>query len=78
MKHNAEQFEFSFSREFYLGDMVIVSPWNDDTFKQFYGVVQGTRQKGNVIAVASMDGEQVFEGEVYRGQCRLATTLDLI
>lgn len=78
MKHEAEQFTFPFQKQFYLGDRVIVTPWHDDTFSKFYGVVQNTRQGGNVVKVASMDGEQVFEGEVYRGQCRLATTLDLI
>lgn len=78
MKFEAEQFTFPFQKQFYLGDRVIVTPWHDDTFKQFYGVVQNVCKDGHVLMVASMDGEQVFDGAVYAKQCRLATTLDLI
>ena len=75
MKYLAEQFTFPFEKEFLVGDRVIVTPNHDDTFKKFYGVIENVRKNGNVLMVASMDGEQVFEGEVYAAQCRIATDI---
>jgi hypothetical protein len=79
MKHIAEQFTFGFDKDFYVGDIVVVTPDSDDVFDGFMGKVVEIKEKLDMGKFLIVEREKTLvKFQLRPRQCRLAKDLDFL